>query len=81
MDTEPTLLAWVTSVEAALGTGAVTDIPTVLDLVRDVAHQVERPAGPLAAYLVGVAVGSGRMELAEATAAVERLLGTRAAEG
>jgi len=31
----------------------------VLDLARDVAHGVARPAAPLTAYLVGVAVGRG----------------------
>lgn len=31
----------------------------VLDLARDVAHSVERPAAPLTAYLVGLAVGRG----------------------
>ncbi len=35
-------------------------IRTVLDLARDVAHQVERPAAPVTAFVVGVAVGSGR---------------------
>jgi hypothetical protein len=40
------------------------DIPVpvagpVLDLARDVAHGVMRPAAPLTAYLVGVAVGRG----------------------
>jgi len=31
----------------------------VLDLTRDVAHGVARPAAPLTAYLVGMAVGRG----------------------
>lgn len=31
----------------------------VLDLARDVAHRVVRPAAPLTAYLLGVAVGRG----------------------
>jgi hypothetical protein len=31
----------------------------VLDLTRDVAHYVLRPAAPLTAYLMGVAVGRG----------------------
>lgn len=29
----------------------------VLDLARDVAHAVERPAAPLTSFLLGVAVG------------------------
>ena len=32
----------------------------VLKLARDVAHQVERPAAPLTAYLLGLAVGGGQ---------------------
>jgi hypothetical protein len=31
----------------------------VLDLARDVAHGVARPAAPLTAYLLGLAVGRG----------------------
>jgi hypothetical protein len=30
-----------------------------LDVARDVAHQVARPAAPLTTYLLGVAVGRG----------------------
>ncbi|MCD0450191.1 DUF6457 domain-containing protein [Actinocorallia sp. API 0066] len=37
----------------------VLDTQTVLDLTRDVAHSVARPAAPLTAYLLGVAVGQG----------------------
>jgi hypothetical protein len=32
---------------------------TVLDLARVVAHEVDRPAAPVTAYLLGVAVGRG----------------------
>jgi hypothetical protein len=31
----------------------------VLDMARDVAHGVARPAAPLTAYLMGLAVGRG----------------------
>jgi hypothetical protein len=31
----------------------------VLDMARDVAHGVARPAAPLTAYLIGLAVGRG----------------------
>jgi Domain of unknown function (DUF6457) len=34
-------------------------IRAILDLARDVAHQVERPAAPLTAFLLGLAVGQG----------------------
>lgn len=32
--------------------------PAVLDLVRDVAHGVSRPAAPLTAFIVGLAAGA-----------------------
>lgn len=35
------------------------EIHTLLDLARDAAHEVVRPAAPLTAFLVGVAVGRG----------------------
>jgi Domain of unknown function (DUF6457) len=45
--------------ELGLAAGAVP-IRTVLDLARDVAHQVERPAAPLTAFLLGLAAGAGQ---------------------
>ena len=41
----------------------------VLDVAREVAHNVMRPGAPLTAYLIGVAVGRGA-SLPEAAAAV-----------
>ena len=35
------------------------NVKLVLDLARDVAHNVERPAAPVTAYLLGLAVGRG----------------------
>jgi hypothetical protein len=35
------------------------DRDAVLDLTKDVAHGVARPAAPLTAYLLGVAQGAG----------------------
>jgi hypothetical protein len=49
---------WTGSVRTALGLDEV-DSELVLDLARDVAHGVMRPAAPLTAYLFGVAVGRG----------------------
>jgi hypothetical protein len=44
------------------------DRAAVLDMARDVAHAVARPAAPLTAYLLGVAVGRGAdLETAAAT--------------
>lgn len=52
--------AWVTDLSAALNLGDL-DVPTglLLDLTRDAAHGVTRPAGPLTTYLVGIAVARG----------------------
>ncbi|HEX6754684.1 MAG TPA: DUF6457 domain-containing protein [Mycobacteriales bacterium] len=55
---------WTAAVAAELGldagplAAAVRDRDLVLDLARDVAHGVARPAAPLTAYLLGLAVGS-----------------------
>ena len=49
---------WTESVRVALHLDTV-DSALVLDLARDVAHGVMRPAAPLTAYLLGVAVGRG----------------------
>ena len=55
-----TLEEWTAAVCADLGLEAGTpDTKIVLDLARDAAHGVARPAAPLTTYLVGVAVGRG----------------------
>ncbi|GDY29671.1 DUF6457 domain-containing protein [Gandjariella thermophila] len=51
---------------------AVLDQTAVLDVARDVAHAVARPAAPLTAYLLGVAVGRGA-DPATAAAEIGRL--------
>lgn len=53
---------WLADVAAALGVGedwSGADRNLVLDLARDVAHGVARPAAPLTTYLAGIAVGRG----------------------
>jgi hypothetical protein len=56
-----TLESWTEAACAELGIDpAVLDTRTVLDIARDAAHQVARPAAPLTAYLLGVAVGRGQ---------------------
>lgn len=51
---------WIEAACAELGidTGDV-DRDLILDVARDVAHGVARPAAPLTAYLIGLAVGRG----------------------
>lgn len=55
-----TLEDWTATVCAELGLepGSV-DVTAVLDMTRDVAHDVARPAAPLTAYLAGIAIGRG----------------------
>lgn len=68
-----TLEDWAGALRAELG----IDPPeatekTVLDLARVVAHTVDRPAAPLTAFYLGVAVGRGQ-PLAETAARVQQL--------
>ncbi|MFN2523312.1 MAG: DUF6457 domain-containing protein [Mycobacteriales bacterium] len=49
---------WAQAVADELGV-ARPDTRDVLDLARDVAHGVERPAAPLTTWLAGMAVAGG----------------------
>jgi len=56
-----TLDRWAAAACAELGVEPSGDfIKTVLNLARVAAHRVDRPAAPLTAFLLGVAVGQGR---------------------
>ena len=56
-----TLDQWAEAACAELGLDPQeADIKAVLDLARDVAHSVARPAAPLTAFLLGLAVGRGQ---------------------
>jgi uncharacterized protein DUF6457 len=72
---------WITEVATELGIGELGELvdpelvrPLVLDMTRDVAHGVARPAAPITAYLLGLAVGRaagagpGEREFAETRA-------------
>jgi hypothetical protein len=61
-----TLYSWIEAACAELDVRAdEATVRVILDLARDVAHQVERPAAPVTSFLLGLAVGAG-MPLAEA---------------
>lgn len=52
--------AWVAAAAGELGLDpGEVQTKRVLDVARDVAHQVLRPGAPVTAYLMGVAVGRG----------------------
>ncbi|WP_261568670.1 DUF6457 domain-containing protein [Frankia gtarii] len=72
---------WVAQVSAELRLAmAGVDVAALLDLTREVAHGVARPAAPLTAFLVGFAAGreaaaGGTDEAAAVRAATEAVLG------
>ncbi|NUL07421.1 molybdenum cofactor guanylyltransferase [Streptomyces lunaelactis] len=49
---------WITAVKDELGIDLDVDIGVLLDLARDAAHGVARPAAPLTTFLVGYAAAS-----------------------
>jgi hypothetical protein len=51
------LSSWAEQLCDALGLDLEVDIDPILDLARDAAHGVERPAAPLTTFLVGYAAG------------------------
>lgn len=52
------LQQWTELVRAELDIDVSPDLRTILDLARDVAHGVERPAAPVTAFLVGYAAAA-----------------------
>ena len=50
-----TLSTWTTQLSEALGIEVDFEIDDVLDIARDAAHQVDRPAAPLTTFLIGYA--------------------------
>ena len=63
---------WVDAVRAALGVDVALDIDAILDVARDAAHNVDRPAAPVTTYLLGAAVAAGA-DPAQAAAVVSEL--------
>ncbi|WP_455358483.1 NTP transferase domain-containing protein [Streptomyces sp. SYSU K21746] len=69
---------WITAVKDELGIELDVDIPLLLDVARDAAHGVARPAAPLTTFLVGYAAakaeaaGGGPGAVAEAVAEAAR---------
>jgi hypothetical protein len=73
---------WITELAAALGVDpAALDRNLLLDVARDAAHGVARPAAPLTTFLVGLAAGlrgGGKEAVDDAAAIVSRLAAQRA---
>ncbi|MEV6541085.1 NTP transferase domain-containing protein [Streptomyces sp. NPDC051665] len=51
---------WISAVKDELGIDLDVDTGTLLDLARDAAHGVARPAAPLTTFLVGYAAAQGK---------------------
>jgi Domain of unknown function (DUF6457) len=68
-----TLDRWIEAACSELGLSPA-DVPVraVLDLARDAAHQVDRPAAPVTAFLLGLAAGRGQ-SAADATRRLQAL--------
>ncbi|MCZ7440708.1 DUF6457 domain-containing protein [Micromonospora sp. WMMC241] len=67
---------WLTAACAELDLDpSEVPVSAVLDVARDVAHQVLRPGAPVSAYLLGVAVGRGA-DPAAAAARISALAGS-----
>ncbi|MFC9427286.1 NTP transferase domain-containing protein [Streptomyces sp. NPDC056987] len=63
---------WITAVKDELGIELDVDISVLLDLARDAAHGVARPAAPLTTFLVGYAAGRAGGDGPEAVAEAAR---------
>ena len=50
---------WVAAVKEQLGIDASVDVDLILDVAKDAAHGVQRPAAPVTTYLLGLAVAGG----------------------
>lgn len=54
-----TMQEWVDAVKETLGLDVEVDVDLILDVAKDAAHGVKRPAAPVTTYLFGLAVAAG----------------------
>jgi hypothetical protein len=66
-----TLEDWTDTVRLGLGLDADLDEALVLDLAREAAHGVARPAAPITTFLFGIAVARGADPRATADKIIE----------
>ena len=82
MTTSP-LADWIAELAGELGVDpAVLDRDLLLDVARDAAHGVARPAAPLTTFLVGLAAGlrgGSAEDVRAASASAQRLIAGRGA--
>jgi hypothetical protein len=76
MSTPDPLTRWTAALAEALGVDADVDLRLLLDVAREAAHAVDRPAAPVSTYLVGLAAaraGGGEDAVRAAADTVRRL--------
>jgi hypothetical protein len=76
-----TLQEWVAAMQSELGTELELDLDQILDLARDAAHEIARPAAPLTTFLVGYAAArrdGSPDDVTAVTDAVRRLIDANA---
>lgn len=81
MSTTTQLEGWVEALAGELGIDTATvDVEALLDVARDAAHAVARPAAPLTTFLIGYAVAAGDVSFEEASATASDLARSWVAE-
>jgi hypothetical protein len=65
MSLSPWLVAAAEAASAQPDPSLLTDdaVTVLLDLARDAAHEIARPAAPVAAFALGLAAGQGNADL------------------
>ena len=66
---------WIDAVCAELNLPADVNVDVILDVARVTAHSVVRPAAPVTAFIIGVAVAGG-MDVTEAAVRIQRRAAT-----
>jgi len=72
------LESWVAEVSAVLGLADIEPqrhVRLLLDLARDAAHAIERPAAPVTTYLLGLAAGRAADPATATTELAEQVRG------
>jgi molybdopterin-guanine dinucleotide biosynthesis protein A len=68
----PMMTTWIEALCAELNLPSDVDVNVILDVARDAAHNVERPAAPVTTFVLGLAVAGG-MDVHEAATRIQEL--------
>lgn len=53
------LASWLERLSEGLGVPVPSDVAAILDVAKDAAHSIERPAAPVTTFMLGYAVSQG----------------------